>query len=330
MKKYIVGIQLTSNYKKYKSFLSTLNHILDDKKRFEFLHIKNNNDLITHIKELNILATYGISENDFLMKSEKLKWIHFGAAGIEKSLFPSILKSKIIITNSSGVHVGAVSEFTMGMILYLSKQFLECEKFKKDKDWTQWDIARKTIQLKDKTIGIIGFGHIGKAIAKKAKSFDMNVIATRRLQKKIEIKKTVDKLIPISKLNYLLSNSDYVVIACPLTPLTEKMIGSIELSMMKSSAFIINIARGAVIDEKELIKSLRNNKIAGAALDVFEKEPLDKKNPLFDLDNVFLSPHISGNFPEYQQAVIEKLAHNLNRFIAGKNLINRVCKKRQY
>ena len=325
-----IGIELTKNKEKYQDLLSVLKSGLDSKNGLEFFHISDDNDLKNKINDLDILATYGISENVFSNKSDKLKWIHFGAAGIEQSLFSSILKSKTIITNASGVHANPVSEFAMGMILYLSKQFGGCEEFKKSGDWTQWELARKTIQLKGKIIGIIGFGNIGKAIAKKAKTFDMKVIATRRLQKKIEKKKIVDELIPLSNLDYLLAESDYVVIACPLTPLTMGMIGEIELGIMKSSAFIINIARGAIIDESALINSLQQKQITGAGLDVFSAEPLDKDNPLFELDNVFLSPHISGNFPEYQKDVMIQFTDNLNRFIAGKDLKNRVCKKRLY
>ena len=179
-------------------------------------------------------------------------------------------------------------------------------------------------------IGIIGFGALGKAIAQKAKAFDMTVIATRRLQKKAEVKKTVDELIPLDQLDHLLTESDFVVVACPLTPLTKGMIGKKELSQMKPTAFIINIARGAIIDQPALIDSLQNKVIAGAALDVFEQEPLPTESLLFSLDNVFLSPHISGNFPEYQHDVVVQFANNLNRFMAGKALKNRVCKKRLY
>ena len=218
----------------------------------------------------------------------------------------------------------------MSAILYFAKRFKDCYEFMQTTNWTQWEVAKQMVQLKGKTVGIIGFGSLGRAIAKKVKAFDMKVIATRRLQKKAEHKKTVDELIPISKLSHLLKNSDFVIVACPLTPLTRGMIGKRELSTMKSSAIIINIARGEIINEAALIKALQNKTIAGAALDVFEKEPLPKESPLFALDNVFLSPHISGNFPEYQHDVMVQFADNLNRYLAGKDLKNRVCKKRLY
>ena len=325
-----VGIQLTQNPEKYKYLLSVLKSELHTTSGLEFVHIPTDEKLTKMIPELDILTTYHIKETSFANATAQLKWIHFGIAGLEHSLFPDILKSKTIITNASGVHAGPVSEFVMSAILYFAKRFKDCQKFMQTKNWTQWQVAKQMVQLKGKTIGIIGFGSLGKAIAKKAKAFDMKVIATRRLQKKVEHKKTVDELIPVSNLSHLLKNSDFVVIACPLTPVTKNMIGKRELSEMKSTAFIINIARGEIINEAALINALQNKTLAGAALDVFEKEPLPKESPLFALDNVFLSPHISGNFPEYQHDVMVQFADNLNRYLAGKDLKNRVCKKRLY
>ena len=146
----------------------------------------------------------------------------------------------------------------------------------------------------------------------------------------MEQKKIVDKLIPLIQLDHLLSKSDFVVIACPLTPLTNGMMGKKEISIMSQSAYLINIARGEIVKEQALIEALQKKSIAGAALDVYKEEPLQKGHPLFKLDNVFLSPHISGNFPEYQKDVVVQFTDNLNRFIAGTDLKNRVCKKRLY
>ena len=166
MTNYKIGIRLTKNKAKYEYLLNLLNSNLNVKKGLEFVYISDDLDLKNKISQLDILTTYGISENLFLHASDKLKWIHFGVAGIDQSLFPSILKSRTIITNASGIHSGPVSEFAIGMILYLSKQFRGCENFKNNAEWTQWELARQTIQLNGKTVGIIGFGKIAKAIAK--------------------------------------------------------------------------------------------------------------------------------------------------------------------
>ena len=140
----------------------------------------------------------------------------------------------------------------------------------------------------------------------------------------------VDELLPISEINYIIENSTYLVIACPLTPKTKNLINKKKLSLMSKDAYLINVSRGEVIVEQDLIKHLKNNNIKGAALDVFASEPLNKNSELFNLNNTFLSPHISGNFKGYQIALIKSFTDNLNRYLNKKSLKNRVCKKRLY
>ena len=188
-----VGLHLTKNNDKYIELKNRLINQLDNPKEFNFVQLSSEDDIKTHINQLNILHCYEIKSDFFNGVSPDLKWIQIGAAGIEKSLFDGVLKSKVIITNASGIHADPVSEYVMSAILYFSKMFNDFEVFKNTKKWTQWDIAKKIIELKGKTIGIIGYGSIGKAIAKKAKVFVMDVIATRRLQKKIESNKMSQK-----------------------------------------------------------------------------------------------------------------------------------------
>ena len=325
-----IGLQLTQNSQKYNNLLSLLKDNLDNEKSYNFINLPNRSQLEKYFKELDILVCYKMNKNLFTYSSEKLKWIHFGAAGIDGSLFQNLLKSKVIITTSSGINSDAVAEYVLGGILYSSKRFNDCYKFMQSRKWNQWDIVKNTFEIKNKTLGIIGYGNLGKAIAKRAKAFGMNIIATRRLQKKKENKKFVDELLPINEIEDLFSNSDFIVIACPLTPNTLNLIGNNEFNKMKSSVIIINPARGPIINQKALENAIKYNKISGAILDVFQKEPLNENSSLFDLDNVFLTPHISGNFPGYQNKVIELFSKNLNRYINNKTLINRVCKKRLY
>jgi len=197
-------------------------------------------------------------------------------------------------------------------------------------EWNQWPIAKKMIQLNDQTIGIIGYGSIGKKIAQKAKQFNMRVIATRRLQKQEISNKNVDRLLPLMNIKELYKESDFIVIACPLTPKTENLISSKEIEIMKKNTFIINIARGKIINDAALVKALTNQDIAGAALDVFSQEPLPQNHPYFSIKNIFLSPHVSGNFPEYQSDMVTQFINNVTRFLKNKPLKNRICKKRLY
>tara|TARA_B100000945_G_scaffold318554_1_gene323677 strand:- start:690 stop:1673 length:984 start_codon:yes stop_codon:yes gene_type:complete len=325
-----IGLEITKNSQKYSKLLGRLQQNLDEPEKFNFIHLKTRSDTMEKINSLNVLVSYGIDEKTFNLRSESLRWIHFGTAGIDHCLSKSVLGSKVIISNSIGIHAQPIAEFVIGMILYFFKQFPGAIKFMNSSEWSQWDLAKKIIHCHTQTVGIIGYGNIGKAIAKQAKALGMKVIATRRLQKKIETKKIVDELRPMSDLKFLLSNSDVVVISCPLTPLTRGMISKKEISMMKKTSYLINISRGEILDEEDLIEALKNKKIAGAGLDVFAKEPLSSESELFKLDNVFLTPHISGNFPGYQERVIDVFADNLNRFSKNKSIKNRVCKKRQY
>ncbi|MBD3274138.1 MAG: D-2-hydroxyacid dehydrogenase, partial [Candidatus Marinimicrobia bacterium] len=196
--------------------------------------------------------------------------------------------------------------------------------------WTQWELAARITVLSGKTVGIIGLGSMGLEIAKKAKAFDMRVIATKYTVSPEDQFADVDKLLPHEKVSLLLREADYVVLTVPLTTETKHLIDKIHLKQMKSRAYLINISRGAVVDEKALIEALRAHNIAGAALDVFEEEPLPQESPLFDLDNVLLSPHISGNFPEYINWASKDFGENLNRYLTGKSLRNVVNKERGY
>ena len=325
-----IGLNITKNNKKYDFFLTRIKKQLNLYSQCKFINVSDTEKLKENISNLDILLTYSLNEKIYDLASNKLKWIHFGVAGLEKNLFPSLLKSNTIITNSKGIHAIPVSEFILGCILFHSKRFANCNEFKITKEWKQWDIAKTMIQLKNKTLGIIGYGSIGKATAKLAKTFGMNIIATKRLQKQTSANRYIDLLVPLSDIDKLYNQSDFIAITCPLTPMTNQMISHNAFSKMKKTVYLINIARGEIIDESALINSLDNQRISGAALDVFKDEPLSKNHPFFNYENLFLSPHISGNFPEYQNDMIDLFIDNLTRFLSKKNLKNRICKKRLY
>ena len=328
---YNIGFSITKNIDKYNYLINHLfKNNLKLKKKIKCLFLPTDNDIKINIKKLDVLVTYTINKNYFAHKHNNLKWIHLGNAGVDNSLFEEVINSKTIITNSRGINAIPVSEYVLSTILFLSKNLSDCLDFKSNKKWSQWAIANKNNTLANQTIGIIGYGAIGKSIAKKAKAFDMNVIAIKRLQKKKESKLYVNELLPINHLDYLLSNSKYIVIACPLTPKTKNMINEKNIKLISKESYIINISRGGIINENTLITQLKNKNIKGAVLDVFENEPLDVNSMLFNLNNTFLSPHIAGNFKEYQAKVIESFRINLYKFIDGKRLKNRVCKKRLY
>ena len=323
-----VGLQITKNKQKYE----TLKSLIDISKfpKISFIYIDSEDSLKKELQNLDILVTYRITSKLFKYRSEKLKWIHIGASGVEQNLFDDLLKSRVMLTNAKGINSLPVAEYIISQILYFAKQVDSCNQFKKDRIWKQWELAKSTVQLSRSTLGIIGYGEIGKELSRLAKAFGMKVLATRRLQKKIEHKRNVDILYPTSEIDSILKDSDFLVLTCPLTPLTKNMINKESFKKMKKSSYLINTSRGDIVVEEDLIKALSKNQIAGAALDVFSLEPLDKKNPLFNLNNVFLSPHISGNFSNYQHIMIEQFSTMLNKFMNNKTLKNRVCKKRLY
>jgi phosphoglycerate dehydrogenase-like enzyme len=184
--------------------------------------------------------------------------------------------------------------------------------------------------LRSKTVGIVGLGHIGREVARLAKAFGMRVVATRRSARQSQRARYVDRLFAPDQLLQLLSESDFVVLTLPLTKETHKIIGEAELRSMKPTAYLINVARGQVVDEEALARVLEEHRIAGAGLDVFTREPLPADSRLWKLPNVIISPHIAGYMENYSEQATAVFCENLRRYLGGKRLINVVGKERGY
>jgi len=199
-----IGIQITKSKIKFDHLISLIKNNFSD--NLSFIHIKDESDLLKKIKNLDVLVTYKISPSSFKHRSERLKWIHIGASGIEENLFAELIKSKVTITNAKGINANEVAEFIIAQILYFAKKINRCNDFKLNQKWNQWNLSKQIIQLNESTLGIIGYGQIGKKLAKIAKSFGMYTIATRRLQSKVEKKKNLDELLPLSDINKIYEN----------------------------------------------------------------------------------------------------------------------------
>ena len=189
---------------------------------------------------------------------------------------------------------------------------------------------RRVPTLRGKTVGIVGLGHIGKEVARLSKAFGMRVIATRRSAPRTQHIRNVDLMLPRQELPRLLAESDYVVITLPYTHETDKLLGETELKTMKSSAYLMNIGRGGIIDEDALTRALSENWIAGAGLDVFTTEPLPAESKLWELPNLLFSPHVSGDMEDYVTQATEVFCKNLGRYLEGKRLLNVVDKHKGY
>jgi phosphoglycerate dehydrogenase-like enzyme len=270
---------------------------------------------------------YGLMPpKDLLARAPRLKWLQMMSAGVDRLRDTEIWRSRITITGVSGIHATPIGEFVLELMLMFVKGAPQCFEMKQKHEWQRFP---PTV-LRGKTVGIIGLGHIGREVARLANAFGMRAIATRRSAKKQGTARYVDRLLPAGQLPALLKESDFVVIATPHTAETHHFIGERELRLMKPSAYIINIARGGIIDEKALVKALDEKWIAGAGLDVTEREPLPAGSRLWDFPNVILSPHVSGGHEDYMVHATRLFCENLRRFLAGKRLKNVIDKRKGY
>ncbi|HHV94707.1 MAG TPA: D-2-hydroxyacid dehydrogenase [Firmicutes bacterium] len=251
----------------------------------------------------------------FLKGASQLSWIHLPSAGADGYADPGLYAhSQVIVTNSSGVYGVPMAEHAFALMLAFSRTLYRYARFQQEKRWQKLPDSG---ELYGKTIGILGLGDIGTQIALRAKAFGMEVWGYKR--RMTEKPPYVDHLVSGSEgLRELLTVSDYVVIALPLTRETEKLIGERELGWMQPHAVLINVGRGPIIDEQALINALRAGRLAGAGLDVFEEEPLPPTSPLWEMPNVVITPHSGGVTPEANRRITEIFCHNLKVWLAGR------------
>ncbi len=255
-----------------------------------------------------------------------LKWVHSFGAGIDFMPFTTILSKGITITNSSGLNSPPIAEFCMGLILMHAKRMVQRIDIQRKHAWTRVD----NLELGGSTLGIVGPGRIGSEVAKRAAAFDMRILATRRTYVPGEKPPYVDEVFPRERMNEMLAQSDYVVVAVGLTEETRHMFGDAEFAAMKSGCFFINVARGSVVDEPALIRALREGPMSGAGLDVFEREPLPPESELWDMPNVIISPHSSNALPGYGGRAVAFFCENLSRYLAGQPLENIIDPQKGY
>ncbi|MFC2071297.1 D-2-hydroxyacid dehydrogenase [Chloroflexota bacterium] len=277
------------------------------------------------LAEAEVMFGFRLPQN-VIARAPKLKWVQVMSAGVNRFLDADMVESPVMITSVSGIHATPISEFVLGLMLMFVKQAPLCFQLKQEKQWRRFTSS----VLRSKTVGVVGFGSIGREVARLAKTFGMRVLATRRSAKRVGRARYVDIMLPREQLRQLFAESDFVVLTLPLTAETTKLIGEEELRTMKSTAYLINIARGGVVDEEALIRALDEGWIAGAGLDVFVTEPLPPESRLWEFPNVILSPHVSGSMEGYAVRATELFSENLRRYLNGKKLLNVVDKKMGY
>jgi len=257
--------------------------------------------------------------------AKKLRWVQSPSAGQEGHLFPEFTESDILLTNMAGIYNEEIADHVYAFILGFTRQIPRFTRNQAKRYW-QPSSGFKVDYLAGKTLGIIGLGGIGGEVAKRAPCFGMRVVATRAHPERPK-PDYVDQVWGPGGLGHLLAESDFVVNCTPETPRTRKMIGSKEVRAMKRTAYIINIGRGAVIDLAALTQALKDGVIAGAGLDVFEIEPLPADHPLWEMENVIITPHMASNTDIYPARRVDRFLDNLSRYLQGKPLISVVDKE---
>lgn len=258
--------------------------------------------------------------------SRSVRWIHSRSAGLERSLFPELIESKVLLTNGSGVFSPSLGEFSIAAMLYFAKDFRRMVRNQMAGVWEQFDIT----MISGQTLGIVGYGSIGRAVAARARALDMKVLGLTRSARRSNDDSLVDQVYEPGQLLEMLSRCDYIVVTVPLTGETRGLIAEREFRVMKKNAVLINIGRGPTIDEPAMIKALSEEKIKGAALDVFDQEPLPPGHPFYSMENVLLSPHCADHTRDWLDDAMRFFFSQLERFKQGKTLLNVVDKRLGY
>ncbi len=265
-----------------------------------------------------------------LARMPALRWVHSATAGVERVLTPTSRSRGLVITNARGVFSRPIAEYVMLMILAVARRLPELLELQTERTWQPLE-AR---ELRDVTVGIVGLGSIGRAVGALGTAFGCRVVATRRRPEAGSHQADVagdepflgslmlDRVLPPERLSELLAESDFVVLAAPLTPDTHGLISDEAIAQMKPGAWVINVARGELVDERALARALQDGRLGGAVLDTFLEEPLPPTSSLYDLPNVILTPHTSWSSTRVLDRSVGLFCENLRRFAAGRPLVN--------
>ena len=276
-------------------------------------------------------------------RAPRLRWVQLHSAGVDHVLDTPLWRSDVAVTTSSGIHAPNIAEYVLTMMLAFTRRLPRMLAYQARAEWPsqRWEQFAAP-ELRRATVGVMGYGSIGREIGRLAHAFGMRVLGLRRSVgtgrlPEFELPELAgrpgaepDLIFTPDRLAEMLPACDYVVLALPHTPATYHFIDEAALRAMKPSALLVNIGRGALVDEAALARALREGWIAGAALDVFEQEPLPADSPLWKMDNVIISPHIAGFTPHYDERATALFAENLRRYLAGDPLLNQIERGRGY
>ena len=283
------------------------------------------------LRQAEVVFTISLRPEQFAV-AKNLRWVHAPSAAVHQFLFPQFVNSPVLLTNSREVHGPVVAEHVIALIFALAKKIPQAALLQQKRIWGQenlWKEGQHPREVAADTVGLVGVGSIGRRVAQMASALGMRVVAVREHVQK-GIPDGVEHLFSNTELHHLLSLSDYVVLSAPLTPATQKFMNASRLAQMKPTAYLINVGRGAQVDESALAEALRDHRIAGAALDVFEYEPLPPDSPLWGLENLLITPHTAGLTERLWQRHYDLFSGNLHRYHAGEPLLYVVDKHKGY
>ncbi len=289
-----------------------------------FVHMNDNATIPPDIESVEVFLRCAIpvdQQERLISLAPQLKWIHTCSAGFDYLPLELIHQRGLTLTRSAQTNNIPIAEYVLAHILSFSKRLPE---FASAQARHVWQRRSDLEELGDKTVGIIGAGSIGQALAKRCQALGMRVVAVKRNPEPLA---NFDEILSSKQLDLLLKQSDFVVVACPLIAETRGMLGAAELALMKETARLINVARGPIIVTSALTEALTSGRLAGAALDVFDEEPLPADSPLWTTPNLILTPHISYTSPHIMSRVLEEFATNLERYLAGEPLLNKIKDK---
>ena len=264
-----------------------------------------------------------------LARAPRLAWVHSATSGVERALTPASRQRGLIVTNARGVFSRPIAEYVLMMILAVSRRLPQLLELQRERTWQPLEGA----ELRDVTVGIVGLGSIGRAVGALATAFGCRVVAVRRRPDSSAAasrgdddlsfgEAMLDRVGGPETLPQLLGESDFIVLAAPLTPETEDMINAETLAHVKPGAWLINVARGRLIDERALLRALRDGPLGGAVLDTFREEPLPPLSSFYDLPNVIVTPHTAWSSGRVLDRSVELFCDNLRRFANGEPLLN--------
>jgi phosphoglycerate dehydrogenase-like enzyme len=299
--------------------------------QIEVTHRSNYDGVEEHLRDAEIAFAFSLRPEQFRC-AQKLHWIHAPTAAVHQLLFPELVNSDVVLTNAHEVHGPVVAEHVIALIFALAKKIPQAVRLQQKHRWGQgamWNDGPRPREIAGATLGLIGLGSIGRSVARMGSALGMRVIAVREHPEK-ERPEGVAAVYAPPQLNELLSQSDYVVVAAPLTDATRRLINADRLGAMKADAYLINVGRGPQVDDAALADALRNRRIAGAALDVFEQEPLPAESPLWALENLLITPHTASLTEKLWQRHYALFSENLRRYLAREPLLFVVDKHKGY